>query len=668
MIVYSKKQMQPLIDKYAINPETNTVFNNIIKMFDGKPNYQLWAVKVIFSKAIAFPTLSTIKEWMDINPELIKKLSKNGNLVCYTNKEDFDLLHTEIENLNAIKFVKGMIASFNTDQRRIVLKASCADTVYSTNAMNNAEFAKWFNILKQFNMMSANTKKNVIHRISAERDENRIFTLLNMALDEKYKWNREDLLAFVAHSTPDCEVTFDDGKNIVLLRVPSYESAKKLCYGDTGWCICNSDSTFRSYSTSKGRTQFFLFDFSKRKDHELSHIGFTVDNSIGITNAHSKSDQCMINGININGKKLHINEALLNDGIKVCNFMKLKGRLPFEWGEDGLMRFIDEHKREMSVALNKKNVSVVAVTSMPFMTSMLKGVSLINFEQVDLRNKKAYLMFDNTGKLEDDNSIVMALYKKDKYGALSLDTCRNVYGFKVSSDVFDEKGILQSEFLEKEKIDPSVLLHKYIEENNSAEISKLFKNEKGIDVNYVFNGSAPIFSAIEGYMVPAIKEIINAEGFKFDSTAEYDESLLMSLILAFYLNASYDYKPHENEIRDIITTVVDSGKADLNFRDINNDTAVGLSTLERSTLWLLEKLLRNPEVDINIENDFGLDALSSAIVSHNQAAVDMILNIRKDDVKITPKTIKLAANNGINLKGKTNKDELENVFAKIFVS
>ena len=35
---YSKKQLQPLIDKFQINPETNTLFISVLEMFDNQPN------------------------------------------------------------------------------------------------------------------------------------------------------------------------------------------------------------------------------------------------------------------------------------------------------------------------------------------------------------------------------------------------------------------------------------------------------------------------------------------------------------------------------------------------------------------------------------------------------------------------------------------------------
>ena len=40
-MAYNKKQMQPLIDKFQINPDTNKLFQSIVELFDGKPNYQI---------------------------------------------------------------------------------------------------------------------------------------------------------------------------------------------------------------------------------------------------------------------------------------------------------------------------------------------------------------------------------------------------------------------------------------------------------------------------------------------------------------------------------------------------------------------------------------------------------------------------------------------------
>ena len=120
-MTYSKRAMQPLIDKYQINPETNKLFINVVEMFDGQPNYQLWAVKVIFSQAITFEKLQEINTWIGENSTAIKSLSKQ-NIVGYKTKGDFSLLFREMSGINKIKLIKHVISEFNTAQRDILNK------------------------------------------------------------------------------------------------------------------------------------------------------------------------------------------------------------------------------------------------------------------------------------------------------------------------------------------------------------------------------------------------------------------------------------------------------------------------------------------------------------------------------------------------------------------
>ena len=46
-IIYSKKQINPLVEKYKINVEKNMVFQSLITMFRDQPNYQIWAIKTV---------------------------------------------------------------------------------------------------------------------------------------------------------------------------------------------------------------------------------------------------------------------------------------------------------------------------------------------------------------------------------------------------------------------------------------------------------------------------------------------------------------------------------------------------------------------------------------------------------------------------------------------
>ena len=75
-IIYSKKQINPLIEKYQIDVEKNVTFQSIIKMFQDATNYQIWAIKAVFENALTLPTLEQIRQWIEANPSDIKNLIK----------------------------------------------------------------------------------------------------------------------------------------------------------------------------------------------------------------------------------------------------------------------------------------------------------------------------------------------------------------------------------------------------------------------------------------------------------------------------------------------------------------------------------------------------------------------------------------------------------------
>ena len=118
-MTYNKKQMQPLIDKYAINPETNKLFISICEMFDIQPNYQIWAVKMIFSKTMEIEQLETIHEWVSKNQTMVKLLEKQ-NIVSYSTKPLISQLFKEMQGLDKLSIVKNAINHFNTEQRKML--------------------------------------------------------------------------------------------------------------------------------------------------------------------------------------------------------------------------------------------------------------------------------------------------------------------------------------------------------------------------------------------------------------------------------------------------------------------------------------------------------------------------------------------------------------------
>ena len=91
----SKKQLNPLIQKYSIDVVNNEVFHKIILMFNEQPNYQVWAIKCVFGGVCPIEVISQIKDWAEKNQNEIKNLTK-GNIILYKSPSDIHNLLCEM--------------------------------------------------------------------------------------------------------------------------------------------------------------------------------------------------------------------------------------------------------------------------------------------------------------------------------------------------------------------------------------------------------------------------------------------------------------------------------------------------------------------------------------------------------------------------------------------
>ena len=646
---YSKKQIQPLIDKYAINAETNTTFAKIIEMFDGKPNYQLWAVKVVFSKAVTLENLESIQLWAEENSNLIKKLSKGGNIISYSTSADFKLLMSEMIGLSDIAFVKNIISRFNTDQRKILTEIIKPDEFDGTNCHKSAMFNKWFGLFSKFNKLSGNTKTKVIGRMSAVRNANEIESLLNQALKEKYSWNKEDLLSFVANNTPDAEVIFDDG-NVVILQVKNYQDSNTLCYGRTSWCITSSESQWKSYVSSKKNKQFFFFDFSKPEKDELAHIGFTISDANGFYAAHSTSDSSLMNsGINYHGKQVNIQQALSQAGVGLGTFLKLRKTSNYKWDETAFIDYVKAHEKDMAVAYREDGKVIVNILSNNGL-SMLCSHTFIKCGNMPIdTTSKCYVLFNFNMKENDDKSIIAIYYRKDTYKIDTLNQMWDAYGTNLKdSKYLSSIGISTEMYLNREAVSPNILLHKLIDEGDDEGACALIDKEKDIDVNYIFNDNRPVFRAIESKLHKTVGKIIANKKFDCNVDDGFGESLIQNLLFAFYLDVTN--KPNaknSSSIKEMLNTIIDSGKFDLNFIDDNDDTAINIACCNPNMLWLVEKLASNKDVNINCVNDAGHTAFGEAIRHDNLEALTILG--KRPDIELSDKDKKVAKQKGIDV-------------------
>ena len=657
-MTYNKKQMQPLIDKYAINPETNKLFASVCEMFDGQPNYQIWAVKMIFSKSMSMEDLEKIHEWASKNQTMVKSLEKQ-NIVSYSSKNAISQLFNEMKGLDNLAIIRNTINHFNTDQRKMLTNSLLPKEYTALEGFSNTNVKKWADIFRKFNRLPLDRKNKFYSNCSKLRDLNDLQNAIVTCLEATYEWNKEDLLAYVANVTTDCEVVLDNG-NFVIVHVPSFKSSKLLCgNGRTKWCITREESYFSQYVTGQNnRDQYFLFDFGRKESDAFAHIGFTMENGRGFYCAQTCNNSSMMGGYTQNGETLNINQALERAGCKMSIFLRLNALNNYKWDLENILNFIKKHPNDYAIAYEKEGRLIINVLNTNAIKSLI-GHSIINLGNymVD-NNNKVYVFLDSNVKYNDERALIAMHYQKDQYGTLSLKRMNDPYNTDITKNGYLSKvGITTDNYLNREAIDPQVLLHKLIDENDEIGAIKLLEKEgKDFNVNYEFNQRVPIISAVNQKMYNLFEKIVAHP--KFDSTIEdgFGETLLESLIYLYGSDEISASKTEEESLKRMIIAILKSDSYQFNVKDLNNDTAINIACEYTKMLWIVKALASKKDVDINIVNDFECAALGNCIRNKNLEALKVIG--QRPDVKVRDEDKKLAKSYGINLNEyiKPNKD------------
>ena len=645
-ISYSKKLLGPLITKYAINVEKNTLFNDIIDLFNGCPNYHVWAVKSIFSKATTFDTLKLIKAWSDANPNSIRMLSKNGNITSYSSEADFNQLLNEMHNIDRMNLVNQVASTFNTEQKKIIINASQLNEVNSLNADKNSAFMEWFELLRKYRKIHADKRKKTTSLLSAVKDADNLKRLIKDALVEKYVWDKEDMLSFVSNNTPDVRVVYNVGP-IVILDIPSFKDSKTICYNRTKWCITRDESQFKNYVLNHpGNHQYFFFDFSLKETEELAHVGFTVSPKEGFTAAHSTSNESMLgSGIHIKGEYWNIQKLLTKNNISMGTFMDLKKMNGWEWNVESLIKYAKNHKYD--IVCHKDNVIVLRISN----SNALKALVSFSFTPIDRfpfgDGIETYVVMNFNVSATDDSSIYTLSYQKDRYRFMSIRTAYNTYGSDVLKENFLSKlGISSDDFVKREAIDPNILLHKYIDEmEEDAAIRTIEENYDTINVNYKLDDRIPVFSSIENGMYRAFASIVNHKSFNGDFDDGGGANILQVIVWSHYNTPEFK---KDSTVDDLMMNLIQSGKFDLNYTDYNDDTLLSISALNTNANWLVEYLVSRPDVNINLVNDLGYTAFGNAIRYNNLEAAKIIGS--RSDIKLSERDSEIIKSKKINLK------------------
>jgi len=262
---------------------------------------------------------------------------------------------------------------------------------------------------------------------------------------------------------------------------------------------------------------------------------------------------------------------------------------------------------------------------------------------------KCYVLFDFNLPENNDKSIIAIYYRKDNYKIDTLNQMFDAFGTNIIDDKYLSKiGITTDNYLNREAVNPSILLHKLIDEGDEDGAIDLIDKEKKVDINYEFNDRRPIFTAIENKMHRLVGKIIANEKFDGNVDDGFGESLIQNLLFAYYLDSTN--KMSENNaksIKEMLNTIIDSGKFDLNFIDDNEDTIINIACNNPNMLWLVEKLAVRKDINVNCINDIGYTALGEAIRHGNEKAVEILG--KREDLVVTDKDRELAKKKGINL-------------------
>ncbi|MBR6517546.1 MAG: hypothetical protein IKT40_12005 [Bacilli bacterium] len=662
-VIYSKKQINPLIEKFGIVVESDKTFNEIIRMFDGQTPYQVWAIKAVFSGVCPLSVIVSIKEWADNNQQEIKNLIK-GNITSYTKKDEFVRLMDEMNGLSRISLVKQTISKFNTHQRELLKDASLKGINNGIDALASATFNKWYTLFSQVEGLHKNHKDRLISTSSSLHNLSELEGIIHRALEESYVWEKNDFLGYIARNAKDCDVVYDN-ENIVIISVPSFESSSKICGGGrTGWCLTKQESYFKSYVKEySDATQYFYFDFALPERDDLAHIGFTVRQGKGITNAHSTSNGDMRgSGIMYNGHRMNIDQVLKNKKIDKNIFMRLRALKMFKWEIGSLIDAINEinknFKDSISIVYENNKRLILKFNSRHY--SPLLQHTYMNLDHLRSSNGDSYgyAIFDFNLDNNSDKSVIGVRIEKDKYGVESPSYVMDAFGGKIQDylSFFKEKGIKVSDFVNQSVIDPNLLLHKYIDEGCEAEAIELI-SKGGVDVNFLFENKYPIHKVLDTNMTNLFKCMVSNKNFDSTVVDHMDEPLLLSM-LYMYKSMKMSNKANIKNLKEMIEFVLSLEDFNFNVKDTNYDSAINVAAEYPYLAFALTKLVDNPKVNVNIVNDLQCTSLGNAIRRNNVDAIK-ILGKRKDLV-VRDEDIENAKKVGIKLSDYITPEAMTN--------
>lgn len=646
MVEYSSR-LKPLIEQFQINPERNVIFQRIIEAFPEIP-YQEWAIKAIFKRNISLDSLEAVINWVRSNPTRIKGLQK-GNIVSYNKKTEIASLLQEIQGSEKLKLIDDTISKFASKQKEMLKAEIYPKEISFLEACHDPRIAKYYDLFFKFNRASA-SRKAKLYKSAANihSDVNELISRISESLSKTYEWELEDCKSYILNNFNDCEIVFEKAPYLIV-RIGSFHSSKSICGNSrTGWCITQNNSHWQSYVAGNSkRRQYFYFDFSRPEKDELAHIGFTVEDGVGIVEAQTCGNYCIRERYNYKGVDTNIHQILSSCGCGVSSFFSITKMPTFEWKPESFNEYAKA--RGITIACEKNGVIVAKMPNMKAARKLLEYSFIPNHAFGNEDDKSYYfVILDFNCKPNDENSIVLMTYSKDRWGIPSLSTMYNIYGGNIKeSKLIEKKGLSTDDFLQRVEVKKEILLHKLIDEKDEKGAIKLIRENPDIDVNYEFESSIPIYSVILNQMYNLFKEIVSHKTYDCNRSNGIGGTLF-DMLLYIYLSSEVQTNKRSRDcIKGMIDSVYLNKDLNLNAKNINGDTAICVASEFPQLSWIFDKLITRKDVDVNVTNDFGDTPLAIAITSANEHAVRLLC--MRPDINIGSQEKKLAASAGIKI-------------------
>lgn len=397
---YSKKILNPLITKLNINTDEDNTFKELISLTYDSPNYQLWAVNAVYSKYCTVEEIKSILAWAKSHKQLICQLSKH-TITAYTSRYAITILKKEIKNIQLIDDVKTFINKFNTIQRNLLKEYLNLDSYSKLNISKERELKKWHKIFTKLQKLPDDQLNNFISTCSALHDITALLDAFTWCMDLSYKWNKKDFISFVTKSTPNSPIVYNND-NIVILHVTSHKDCNKLVgsEGRTKWCFNCNKTCWESYVNDTNSKQYFLFDFSKKESEETSHIAFTVNDELGITEAYTTHNLNIIEHGND-----YVNEVFNEKGINISDFITLKQPIGYKWEENSIKTILEENKNTQVID-NKNNRLLISSENDKVSQRLIQHTILYKRLIKGTLQRKLYFLYDLNLKEDDPNGLI----------------------------------------------------------------------------------------------------------------------------------------------------------------------------------------------------------------------------------------------------------------------